>query len=84
MAGSGGTPDSTNKRYYNGDIPFLSISDITNSNGYIYKTEKHITRLGLDNSVAWLVPSGSISLAMYASVGKVAILKVESATSQAF
>lgn len=38
--GSGGTPKSTNPDYYRGDIPFLGISDISNSNGYIKKTEK--------------------------------------------
>ncbi|MDD2435488.1 MAG: restriction endonuclease subunit S [Bacilli bacterium] len=82
--GSGGTPTSTNDKYYNGDINFLGISDITNSDGNIYKTEKKITQLGLNNSAAWIVPADSISLAMYASVGKLAILKVDSATSQAF
>ncbi|MGC3206543.1 restriction endonuclease subunit S, partial [Enterococcus faecalis] len=39
---------------------------------------------GLKNSSAWIVPKESISLAMYASVGKVAILKLDIATSQAF
>lgn len=82
--GSGGTPKSTEPKFYNGDIPFLSITDITNSNGVIRETEKRITKLGLDNSTAWIVPSGSISLAMYASVGKVAKLAIDSATSQAF
>ena len=38
----------------------------------------------MNSSAAWLVPSESISLAMYASVGKVAILKANCATSQAF
>ena len=82
--GSGGTPTSTNRSYYDGPIPFLGISDITNSNGFIYKTEKSITKLGLNNSSAWIVPSEAISIAMYASVGKIAILKVDAATSQAF
>ena len=82
--GSGGTPQSTNKSYYMGDIPFLGISDISASNGYIYDTEKHISEKGLNNSSAWIVPKEAISLAMYASVGKVAILKTEAATSQAF
>ncbi|MFN6632052.1 restriction endonuclease subunit S [Enterococcus faecalis] len=82
--GSGGTPTSSNSDYYNGDIPFLSISDITKSNGYIYTTEKCISLERLKNSSAWIVPKESISLAMYASVGKVAILKLDIATSQAF
>ncbi|NSO00933.1 restriction endonuclease subunit S, partial [Enterococcus faecalis] len=53
--GSGGTPTSSNSDYYNGDIPFLSISDITKSNGYIYTTEKCISLEGLKNSSAWIV-----------------------------
>ena len=82
--GSGGTPLTSNTSYYQGNIPFLSITDITNSEGYIYDTEKHITNEALENSSAWIVPKESISLAMYASVGKVAILKQNIATSQAF
>lgn len=82
--GSGGTPKSTNPDYYRGNIPFLGISDISNSNGYIKKTEKSITLEGLNNSAAWVVPKGAISLAMYASVGKLAILNIDVATSQAF
>ena len=82
--GSGGTPKSTNKAYYNGNIPFLGISDISKSNGYIDDTEKYISEKGLDNSSAWIVPKGAISLAMYASVGKLAILNTDAATSQAF
>ena len=82
--GSGGTPSTSNQKYYSGNIPFLSITDITNSGGFIYDTEKHITKEALNNSAAWIVPAESISLAMYASVGKVAILKQNTATSQAF
>ncbi|WP_322961598.1 restriction endonuclease subunit S [Mycoplasmopsis cynos] len=80
---SGGTPLSSNKEFYNGHIPFLSITDISNSDTYIYKTEKNITLKGLKNSSAWIVPKDSISLAMYASIGKVAILKDNVSTSQA-
>lgn len=82
--GSGGTPNTSNEEYYKGRIPFLSISDITNSNGYIYKTEKRISELGLNSSAAWIVPAEALTLAMYASVGKLAILKKDIATSQAF
>ncbi|WAM06335.1 restriction endonuclease subunit S [Mycoplasmopsis cynos] len=78
---SGGTPLSSNKEFYNGHIPFLSITDISNSDTYIYKTEKNITLKGLKNSSAWIVPKDSISLAMYASIGKV-ILKNNVSTSQ--
>lgn len=80
---AGGTPKSTNSSYYNGDIPFLSISDISNQGKYINYTNKTITQDGLDNSSAWIVPSNSLILSMYASVGYPAINSIPLATSQA-
>ncbi len=79
---SGGTPRVGVKSYYDGDIPFLAISDINGRN--LDHIEKSITDDGLNNSSAQMVPVGSISLAMYASVGKVAISTTDMATSQAF
>ena len=70
---AGGTPKSTNKDYYNGYIPFLSISDMTTQGKYIYYTDKSITEAGLNNSTAWLVPKNSIIISMYASYGLVSI-----------
>ena len=80
--GSGGTPTSSNPRYYGGSIPFLGISDINGR--YVDTTQKTLTEEGLANSAAWIVPQGAISLAMYASYGKSAILARPMATSQAF
>lgn len=80
---AGGTPKSTVAKYYNGDIPFLSISDITEQGKFIVKTEKKLTESGLQNSTAWLVPKYSINYAMYASVGYLSINKITLATSQA-
>ena len=80
---SGGTPKSSNQGYYGGEIPFLSISDITKSGKYIDLTEKTITQEGLDSCSAWVVPKYSLILAMYASYGKVCINTVPMATSQA-
>lgn len=83
IAKSGGTPTSTNREYYNGDIPFLSISDMTSQGKYLNYTTNHISKLGLDNSSSWIVPANSIIYSMYASVGFVAINKIPLATSQA-
>lgn len=80
---SGGTPTSTNPAYYNGDIPFLSISDMTSSGKYIQSTEKTITQLGLENSSARLFPAGTLMYAMYASIGKCSITNIDTAISQA-
>ena len=80
---AGGTPSSTVAEYYNGDIPFLNISDMTKQGKYVEFTEKYISENGLANSSAWIVPSNSLILSMYASVGLVCINKVPLATSQA-
>ncbi|MGZ9756051.1 restriction endonuclease subunit S, partial [Mycoplasma sp. 246B] len=80
---SGGTPLTTNKKYYSGNIPFLTIKDITNSEKLIKNTEKRISDEGLNNSNAWLVPRNSLNMSIYASIGKIAINKENLATSQA-
>ena len=80
---SGGTPKSTNISYYNGYIPFLSITDMTSQGKYINYTEKHISDIGLKNSSAWLLPVNTLILSMYASYGLVSINKIELSTSQA-
>ena len=80
---AGGTPSSMVSEYYEGNIPFLSISDITRQGKYIDWTDKHISEAGLKNSSAWLVPSNSLILSMYASVGLVCINRVSLTTSQA-
>ena len=80
---SGGTPLSSIPEYYNGDIPFLSISDITIAGKYIKKTEKTITNKGLQNSSARLFSKGTIMYAMYASLGKTSIADIELSCSQA-
>jgi type I restriction enzyme S subunit len=81
---SGGTPLTSNKKYWeNGDIPFVKIEDITNSKKFLYNTKNKITKLGLENSSAWLVPSNSLLLSMYASFGEVIINKISVATNQA-
>ena len=82
LGGSGGTPSATNPNYYGGEIPFLSIADIEGRD--IVHTAKTLTKEGLRNSAAWIVPAGAVSLAMYASVGKVGIIRQDTATSQAF
>ena len=80
---AGGTPTSTNKEYYNGEIPFLSINDITKQGKYVRCTEKYMSQSGLENSSAWVVPKYSLIMSMYASVGLVTINEMPLATSQA-
>jgi type I restriction enzyme S subunit len=47
---SGGTPSRSNLEFYEGDFPWAKISDLEKSDdGYIYKTEEHITKEALNS-----------------------------------
>lgn len=48
MVKLGGTSSSNIKNYYDGNIPFLSISDMTSQRKYILKTEKSISQQELE------------------------------------
>ncbi len=76
---SGGTPNSTNKNYYGGKIPFIRSAEINKE-----KTELFLTQLGLENSSAKMVKKGDVLVAMYgANSGDVAISKIDGAINQA-
>ncbi len=80
---SGGTPSSKRPEYYDGGtIPWLTSSEV--NLGYICKTEKYITELGLNNSSAKWVPENSVVIAMYgATAGKVGLITIPLTTNQA-
>ena len=80
---SGGTPKSTNAKYYdNGKIPWINSGELNSS--IITKTTNYITESGLNNSSAKLYPCNSILVAMYgATAGKVSLLTFEACSNQA-
>jgi len=80
---SGGTPKSSVSEYYEGDILWVSISDMTKRGKFISNTDRYLSAEGLKNSSAKLFPKGSVLYAMYASIGEVSIANKEVATSQA-
>ena len=76
---SGGTPSSSKKEYYNGNIPFIRSGELHKD-----KTELFITEDGLKNSAAKLVETGDLLLALYgATSGDIAISKIKGAINQA-
>lgn len=80
--GSGGTPKATESLYYeNGTIPWLIIGDL--NDGVVKTSATKITKLGLENSSAKLIPSGTLLIAMYGSIGKLGITGFECCTNQA-
>jgi type I restriction enzyme S subunit len=81
----GGTPDTSNAEYWNGDIPWLTPKDLTGYNGiFISKGERYITKKGLDNSSAKLLPPGTVLLSSRAPIGYVAIASNSICTNQGF
>ena len=76
---SGGTPSSSNKSYYNGEIPFIRSGEISGDS-----TELFLSEFGLNNSSAKMVDIGDLLLALYgATSGQIAISKIRGAINQA-
>lgn len=76
---SGGTPSSSNKDFYGGDIAFIRSGEL-----HADSTELFITQDGYDNSSAKMVEIGDLLLAMYgATSGDISISKIKGAINQA-
>ena len=78
----GGTPKRSMKEYWNGDIPWLVVSDFNNDSRYVEKSSEKITQLGLDNSSTKLLKPGMLIISARGTVGKLAQLNSEMAFSQ--
>ena len=76
---TGGTPPTGIKEYWNGDVPWVTPTDISDRKD-IHSTERKITALGL-LSIRRL-PSNSVLITCIASIGKNAILRDEGACNQ--
>lgn len=82
---SGGTPKTSILEYWNGDIVWLTPKDFSNNdNKYWKKGERNITREGLKNSSARLMPKGTILFSSRAPIGYLGIAEVELCTNQGF
>jgi type I restriction enzyme S subunit len=66
---TGTTPSTLVKDYWNGDIPFVTPTDITKK--YVENTERYISQKGLQK--ARLLPKDSILVTCIASIGKISI-----------
>ena len=76
---SGGTPKSTDSRYYGGTIPFIRSGEIHGE-----QTELFLSSEGLKNSSAKMVSKGDLILALYgATSGEVDISRIDGAINQA-
>jgi type I restriction enzyme S subunit len=68
---SGGTPKTSIKEYWNGEINWVSAKDIGSSGSiYINNTEKKITQFGVDKSATKVLPEDTVIVVARGSVGK--------------
>ncbi len=78
----GGTPKTTKPEYWNGNIPWLSVKDFNNDYRYVYRTEKTITQLGLENSSTKLLQKGDVIISARGTVGEIATIPFPMAFNQ--
>lgn len=77
---NGGTPNTKNPDYWNGQIPWITGADITSM--LVSKGRKYITEFGLKNSATHLVPKGTILIVTRTGVGKVGVAENDLCFSQ--
>ena len=79
----GGTPRRGNEAYFNGPIPWVKPTDITAVEDlFIERTGETISELGLQESSARLVPTGTVLLTTRATIGYTAVASKPVTTNQ--
>ena len=78
----GGTPKRSENKYWNGDIPWLSVADFNNDFRYVNDSIEHITELGLQKSSTKLLDKDHLIISARGTVGCLAQLYVPMAFNQ--
>lgn len=82
---SGHTPSRSHPEYWDEGIPWIGIRDAGANHGRtIQSTAQTVSRLGLENSAARLLPAGTVCLSRTASVGYSTVMGISMSTSQDF
>lgn len=80
----GGTPSKNVPQFWNGNIPWISSSDIIGGDIYNININRHITEKAIKLSAIHKCPKNTILVVSRVGVGKVAISDCEVCTSQDF
>jgi type I restriction enzyme S subunit len=81
----GGTPATSNPAYWDGDIVWLTPTEVVAASGSVLtNSARKITEAGLKSSGARLIPEGAVILTSRASVGFSALAGTSLATNQGF
>ena len=80
---SGGTPKTSEPDYWDGDIPWYSVRDAPNEcDMWVIQTDKQVTELGIKNSPAQILPTGTTIISARGTVGKLALVGTPMAMNQ--
>ncbi len=80
----GGTPITTERKFWEGKIPWIQSSDITDGEIYRVAPRKYISDLALRKSPTKFVPGNSIAIVTRVGVGKLALIEFSYTASQDF
>lgn len=80
----GGTPSKDISSYWNGNIGWISSSDIQDEWIDDISVTRRITNSAIDNSATKICPKGTIAIVSRVGVGKVAVMPESLCTSQDF
>lgn len=80
----GGTPSKSEEVYWNGNIPWISSSDIEEDSIFNINKTRFITKEAISSSATKLCPIGTICIVSRVGVGKIALTDCELCTSQDF
>ena len=78
----GGTPPTEVKDYWQGGIVWYTPSEINKK--YKNQSKRKLSEVGLKNSSAKLIPSGSLAVTTRATIGHIAISQIDFSTNQGF
>lgn len=78
---SGGTPKTTVSDYWDGEIPFYTPTDASDTS-YVLRTERTITELGLKNCNSHLYDTNTVFISARGTVGKLNLASRPMAMSQ--
>ncbi len=83
---SGGTPKTSEKSYWGGNIKWLTLVDLPADENisYVNNSKRKITELGLSKSSAKIIPPKSVIVSTRATIGRIAINEIEVSTNQGF
>ena len=79
---SGGTPKTSVKEFWDGDIDWLAVADFNSSNRYVSSASKKITDLGLNNSNTKMLEKDDLIISARGTVGAIAQLTKPMAFNQ--